>query len=80
MTQLPHFDSVQILIKFLDPTLIGVDGSLSTIHSLIKFCCVLGEFMQLGSKENENARFAHYLRKTYKKTASLMANSCKAVS
>ena len=36
--------------------------------------------MQLGSKEDENERFAHYLKKTYKKTASLIANSCKAVS
>ncbi|XP_002738102.1 all trans-polyprenyl-diphosphate synthase PDSS1-like [Saccoglossus kowalevskii] len=41
---------------------------------------VRGEFMQLGSKEDENERFAHYLQKTYKKTASLIANSCKAVS
>lgn len=36
--------------------------------------------MQLGSKENENERFSHYLTKTYKKTASLIANSSKAVS
>lgn len=35
--------------------------------------------MQLGSKENENERFTHYLEKTFKKTASLIANSCKAV-
>ena len=42
--------------------------------------CITGEFMQLGSKEDENARFNHYLKKTYKKTASLIANSCKAVS
>ncbi|KAF3836271.1 hypothetical protein F7725_028829 [Dissostichus mawsoni] len=40
---------------------------------------VRGEFMQLGSKENENERFKHYLEKTFKKTASLIANSCKAV-
>uniref|UniRef100_A0A9L0T929 Decaprenyl diphosphate synthase subunit 1 n=1 Tax=Equus caballus TaxID=9796 RepID=A0A9L0T929_HORSE len=39
---------------------------------------VRGEFLQLGSKENENERFAHYLEKTFKKTASLIANSCKA--
>lgn len=36
--------------------------------------------MQLGSKETENERFAHYLTKTYRKTASLIANSIKAVS
>ncbi|XP_029444525.1 decaprenyl-diphosphate synthase subunit 1 isoform X2 [Rhinatrema bivittatum] len=41
---------------------------------------VRGEFLQLGSKENEDERFAHYLEKTFKKTASLIANSCKAVS
>ncbi|XP_072268807.1 all trans-polyprenyl-diphosphate synthase PDSS1 [Pyxicephalus adspersus] len=41
---------------------------------------VRGEFLQLGSKENENDRLAHYLEKTFKKTASLIANSCKAVS
>ena len=41
---------------------------------------VRGEFMQLGSKEDESERFNHYLRKTYKKTASLVANSCKSVS
>lgn len=36
--------------------------------------------MQLGSKETENERFAHYLTKSYRKTASLMANTLKAVS
>ncbi|XP_058798419.1 all trans-polyprenyl-diphosphate synthase PDSS1 [Phymastichus coffea] len=41
---------------------------------------VQGEFMQLGSKETENERFAHYLTKTYRKTASLLANSAKAVT
>lgn len=35
--------------------------------------------MQLGSKETENERFAHYFTKTYRKTASLIANSLKAV-
>ncbi|XP_060525926.1 all trans-polyprenyl-diphosphate synthase PDSS1 [Cylas formicarius] len=41
---------------------------------------VQGEFMQLGSKETENERFAHYLTKTYRKTASLIANSVKSVA
>lgn len=41
---------------------------------------VQGEFMQLGSKETENERFSHYLTKNYRKTASLIANSVKAVS
>ncbi|KAH3705050.1 all trans-polyprenyl-diphosphate synthase PDSS1-like [Dreissena polymorpha] len=41
---------------------------------------VRGEFMQLGSKEREEERFTHYLNKSFKKTASLLANSCKAVA
>jgi len=36
--------------------------------------------MQRGSREEESERFNHYLKKTYKKTASLIANSCKSVS
>ncbi|VDL57183.1 unnamed protein product [Hymenolepis diminuta] len=41
---------------------------------------IRGEFMQLASNYDENYRFHLYLEKTYKKTASLMANSCKAVT
>lgn len=41
---------------------------------------VQGEFMQLGSKETENERFAHYLTKTYRKTASLIANTLKGAA
>lgn len=41
---------------------------------------VQGEFMQLGAKETENERFAHYLTKTFRKTASLIANSLKSVN
>lgn len=37
--------------------------------------------MQLNAVEKERQnRFKKYMDKTYKKTASLMANSCKAVS
>ena len=39
-----------------------------------------GEFMQLGTKTNEDERFNHYIEKSYRKTASLLANSCQAVS
>lgn len=41
---------------------------------------IKGEFMQLGSKENPDERFNHYLDKTYKKTASLVACCCRAVA
>lgn len=44
------------------------------------YVIVAGEFMQLGSKEHPDERFNHYLEKTYKKTASLIACCCKAVS
>ena len=36
--------------------------------------------MQQRSKEEESEPFDHYMKKTYKKSASLIANSCKAVS
>ncbi|VVC97590.1 unnamed protein product [Leptidea sinapis] len=49
-------------------------------HKKVVTDLVQGEFMQLGSKETENERFAHYLTKTYRKTASLIANSVKAVA
>lgn len=39
---------------------------------------VQGEFMQLQTKEEETERFEHYLNKSFNKTASLMAYSCKA--
>jgi decaprenyl-diphosphate synthase subunit 1 len=42
---------------------------------------VNGEIMQLKSVGKEkNDMFTNYLEKTYKKTATLMANSCKAVA
>lgn len=41
---------------------------------------VKGELMQFGTKEAENERFEHYTMKTYRKTASLIANSCKSVA
>merc|ERR1719481_1939804 len=39
---------------------------------------VNGEFMQLQTKDEEGERFQHYLNKSFNKTASLMAYSCKA--
>lgn len=48
-------------------------------HSQILSDLVQGELMQLGSKETENERFAHYFMKTFRKTASLIANALKAV-
>ncbi|MCL4132724.1 UNVERIFIED_CONTAM: hypothetical protein GTU68_067050, partial [Idotea baltica] len=41
---------------------------------------VEGEFMQMGSKEKGDERFNHYLKKSFNKTASLIAFSCKAVA
>jgi len=41
---------------------------------------VNGEFQQMGSRSNEDARFQLYIDKTFNKTASLMANSCKSVA
>lgn len=36
--------------------------------------------MQLFTKDDLNERFNHYLLKTYRKTASLIAYSCQSVS
>ncbi|XP_031706059.1 all trans-polyprenyl-diphosphate synthase PDSS1 isoform X1 [Anarrhichthys ocellatus] len=55
------------------------DNTVVKVMSQVMEDLVRGEFMQLGSKEHENERFKHYLEKTFKKTASLIANSCKAV-
>ncbi|XP_054707446.1 all trans-polyprenyl-diphosphate synthase PDSS1-like [Uloborus diversus] len=41
---------------------------------------VQGEFMQMGAMEDETERFSHYLQKTFKKTASLTAYTCKAAA
>ena len=35
--------------------------------------------MQLGTRETTADRFAHYMEKTFRKTASLLALSCQAV-
>jgi len=41
---------------------------------------VEGEFMQMGANEGTTERFTHYIGKTFNKTASLMAYSCKGVA
>ncbi|XP_035217254.1 decaprenyl-diphosphate synthase subunit 1-like isoform X2 [Stegodyphus dumicola] len=41
---------------------------------------VQGEFMQMSSTEDESERFSNYLQKTFKKTASLTAYTCKAAA
>lgn len=41
---------------------------------------VQGEFMQMGAKEGTTEKFTHYIGKTFNKTASLMAYSCKGVA
>ncbi|XP_060552177.1 all trans-polyprenyl-diphosphate synthase PDSS1-like [Ruditapes philippinarum] len=56
------------------------DEQVVSVVSQITEDLVRGEFMQLGSKENDEERFNHYINKSFKKTASLLANSCKAVA
>ena len=41
---------------------------------------VRGEFMQMSTKPGENKRFDHYISKSFRKTASLIAYTCKAVT
>lgn len=47
---------------------------------VLYWVCISGEFMQMGSREDPNERFTHYLDKTFKKTASLLAYTCRSVS
>ncbi|KAK7586208.1 hypothetical protein V9T40_004084 [Parthenolecanium corni] len=54
------------------------DNDVTLTLSQVMTDLIQGEFMQLGAKETENERFAHYLTKTYRKTASLIANGLKA--
>ena len=70
---------VQTASERTDTRLTGPPGW-GTPYAQVVTDLVQGEFMQLGSKETENERFAHYLTKTYRKTGSLIANSAKAVS
>ncbi|KAB7499728.1 Decaprenyl-diphosphate synthase subunit 1 [Armadillidium nasatum] len=54
------------------------DEKILILLSQVLVDLVQGEFMQLGSKEKENERFNHYLKKSFNKTASLISFSCKA--
>merc|ERR1719336_2799999 len=48
--------------------------------SQILYDLVNGEFQQMTSRTDKDDRFQLYLDKTFNKTASLMANSCKSVA
>ena len=63
----------QMLARLDNPVLI-------TLLSEAIIDLVLGEFMQMGSKEGVEERFQHYIQKTFKKTASLIAYTCQAVA
>jgi len=54
------------------------DKEVVVILSQVLADLVQGEFMQLQNKDDESERFEHYLTKSFNKTASLMAYSCRA--
>ena len=54
------------------------DKEVVVILSQVLADLVQGEFMQLQNKDDETERFEHYLSKSFNKTASLMAYSCRA--
>jgi len=59
---------------------IGNDDVTAMISEIIEEL-VAGELMQATQQDNSpEGRFQHYIQKTYKKTAALIANSCKAVA
>ncbi|XP_042899501.1 all trans-polyprenyl-diphosphate synthase PDSS1 [Parasteatoda tepidariorum] len=57
-------------------------GNEDVVHLLAQVLLdlVQGEFMQMNCSEEESERFTHYLQKTFKKTASLTAYTCKAAA
>ncbi|GFS33149.1 decaprenyl-diphosphate synthase subunit 1 [Trichonephila inaurata madagascariensis] len=57
-------------------------GNEDVVHLLAQVLLdlVQGEFMQMSSSEDETERFNQYLKKTFKKTASLTAYTCKAAA
>ncbi|UYV60464.1 PDSS1 [Cordylochernes scorpioides] len=55
------------------------DGVTDVITQAMKDL-VDGELMQLEPPGRDEDRFAHYLQKTYNKTASLLSNACKAAA
>jgi len=54
------------------------DVEVVVILSQVLADLVQGEFQQLENKDDESERFEHYLSKSFNKTASLMAYSCRA--
>jgi len=54
------------------------DKEVVVVLSQVLADLVQGEFMQLQTKSDESERFEHYLAKSFNKTASLMAYSCRA--
>lgn len=57
-------------------------GNEDVVHLLAQSLVdlVQGEFMQLSDTQDESGRFSHYLQKTFNKTASLTAYTCKAAA
>ncbi|KJH48606.1 polyprenyl synthetase [Dictyocaulus viviparus] len=66
--------ATQILCSINRPNVISVMASI--IEDL-----VMGEFMQMTAKTvATNDKMEHYMQRTFKKTASLFANTCKSVA
>lgn len=67
--------ATQVLCSIGKPSVISVMATI--IEDLVK-----GEFMQMndGTDLNATQRFNKYMAKTYSKTASLFANSCRSAA
>jgi len=71
-----------VYILSISTRLLGQIGDPEAIESMtqILYDLVNGEFQQMTSRTDKDDRFQLYLDKTFNKTASLMANSCKSVA
>jgi len=71
-----------VYILSISTKLLGQTNNPDVIQAMsqILYDLVNGEFQQMASKTDKDDRFQLYLDKTFNKTASLMANSCKSVA
>lgn len=76
LARIGNSDVISLLARVIQDL---VRGRIRFQFITIEINAFSGEFMQLSTKESDAEQFQDYLNKTFCKTASLFANTCKAV-
>ena len=76
LAKIGNTEVISIFAELINDLIKGEFPILYEQHAIIIF---IGEIMQLMNFENIDEKLSHYYQKTYRKTASLIANCCKAV-